>query len=215
MHILCIDDDENFCQSLKKEALALGIRISFASSIGEAKKGINTHDFFAYIIGSKNNGKKFDVKQARTSLIYQILPLASRLKDLKKAKNINFIGGKPMTSKEAHYLLTKLCNLSNQHEPVCDWVDEIPQDLMNSYLNLVFERVGLVRELIQKLKTNPTNQLWDELRNIVHKIAGTAGLYGRVMASELCKELEEKLKNKDYSNLDLESFYRQLYLYVQ
>ena len=120
-----------------------------------------------------------------------------------------------MSSNEAHYLLAKLCKKANRLEPYCDWLHEIPEKLLDDYFKLTYERLKKITDLIQKTKENPTSQDWEELQNIVHKIAGSAGIYGRSMASEICKEMEIRLKNKDYANLDLESFYRQLYLYIQ
>jgi CheY-like chemotaxis protein len=213
MHILCIDDDSNFRQLMETEAQTLGIKISFAESLAQAQQKLKDENFSAQIINSKFRESLSLDKDV--TLVYQNLPDIQLLKELKVNQKINFVSGKPMSSNEAHYLLTKLCKRANRLEPFCDWLHEIPKNLLDEFFNLSYERLTQIADLIQKIKEEPSPQVWIELQNIVHKIAGSAGIYGRSMASEISKEMEIRLKNKDHENLDLDSFYRQLYLYLQ
>ncbi len=87
--------------------------------------------------------------------------------------------------------------------------------LMQDYLQLTFERLASLESLIQQVKIKPSTTVWQKLENLVHKIGGSTGMYGRLMASELCKKMEMQLKNKDHSRLDLDRFYQQLYLFIQ
>lgn len=215
MHILCIDDDASFCHLIEKESRVLGIQSTMALSIEQAELKIVDFVFSAYILSSKFLGDQLLKKLAVTSLVYYELPIVSHLTELKRTQQISFVGGKPMSSNEAHYFLSKICKISNRLEPICDWVDEIPEKLTQDYYKLTYERLNLIADLIQEAKINPSERVWQELQNTAHKIAGSAGMYGRTMASEICKNLEIQLKNQDYSNLDLDSFYRQLYLYIQ
>jgi hypothetical protein len=215
MHVLCVDGDSDFSQAIVSEAKAIGVPITLVSSLEQAKQKIQEQDFSAYIMSSEYDERNLLGEKTSTSLVYKDLPEVSNLKDIKAKQNINFVVGKPMSSNEAHYLLAKLCNLANRLEPVCDWLDDIPEKLSNEYLRLAYERLAHIAELIQKAKTAPSEEVWLELQNIVHKIAGSAGSYGRTAASEICKEMEIHLKNKDYEHLNLDSFYRQLYLYIQ
>ncbi len=215
MHLLCVDDDTSFCCVIEKEATSIDLPITIISTIEQAKQKIRDQCFSACILSSNYLGNHVFIKDSVISLVYQQLPDVSELKRLRSSQKISFIGGKPMSSNEAHYFLSKVCHLSNRLEPICNWIDEIPEDLMNKFLKLNYERLSLVADLIQKAKEKPEDQVWQELQHVLHKISGSAGLYGRSMASELSKEMEVKLKNKEYANLDLDGFYRQLYLYIQ
>lgn len=212
MHILCIDDDPIFCQMLKNEAKAIGIQISVVSpeQIDEKVRDLKP----AACVLNASYRTKISEGGIKTSLIYKTLPIVSDLKESKRS-GVEYVGGQSMSADEAHYLLAKLCRLANRLEPECDWVAEIPESLMQDYLNLALERLAHIENLIHDLKKQATDVLWEELKNVVHKIAGSAGLYGRSKASEICKEVEIKLKNKEYSTIDLDNFYRQLYLYIQ
>lgn len=213
MHILCIDDDSSLCQAIEKEAIALGIPITIALTIEQASKKMAGGDFSAYILSSKYLAGRLSMKKSAASLVYHDLPVALQLKELKSIHQISWVAGKPMSSNEAHYLLSKICNIPNRFEPICDWVDEIPEKLMNEYFKIAYERLNHIADLLQEAKINPSELVWEALQNTVHKIAGSAGMYGRTMASEICRKMELQLKNKNYANLD--SFYRQLYLYIQ
>lgn len=215
MHVLCIDDDKSFCRTIEEEANSLGVPCTIALSCASVKQKIANFSFSAFILGSKFAADTLIKKEKKISLVYPELPTVSQLKDLKSSQHIGFVGGKPMSSNEAHYLLSKICKIPNAQEPICDWVEEIPEKLMNDYFKLTYERLNLIAVLIKEAKINPSGHIGQELQKIVHKIAGSAGMYGRVMAGEICKKMEVQLKNQDYLNLDLDSFYRQLYLYVQ
>jgi hypothetical protein len=215
MHILCLDDDINFCRMLKVEAEELQIQISFAKTLEEDLQKLMNQEYQAHLIDSKFlENIKFNKKNP-LSVIFGSLPSVKKLEELKQQKKITLVGGKPMSSNEAHYLLAKLCQKANKLEPYCDWLHEIPEKLFEDYHQLAYERLSQIHFILQKKKKNLSLQEWDELQNIVHKIAGSAGIYGRSMASKICKEMEIQLKNKDYLHIDLESFYRQLFLYIQ
>ena len=215
MHILCIDTDISFCQAIENKAKEIGIQSTIVQSMEQARHPMTVLNFSAYILSSKFIKDRSLLKDAAVSLVYENLPFAAQLNELKKSQSVALIGGKPMTSNEMRYLLSKLCKLSNGFEPVCDWVPEIPEKLMIDYIKLSFEKLQHIDELIQQSKENSSAKMWEDLQNVLHKISGSAGMYGRTLASEICRKLEIQLKNKDYSNLNLDSFYRQLYLYIQ
>lgn len=218
MKLLCIDEDLQFCQLIEKEAAFLGIQPFFDSSIETIRQNGAQQDFSGYIINHELLDDRSllysSLDKGNISFVYSHLPIPSELESLKKIGQIHLIAGKPMGTDEAHYLLSKLYRLPNRLEAACDWVDDIPQTLMNDYLKIAYQRLALVSDLIQQTK-NPSAHIWEELQNVMHKMAGSAGMYGRTYASEICKKMEIKLKNKDYSDLNLDNFYRQLYLYVQ
>lgn len=213
IHIFCVDEDQNFCQTIAREAEVLGVKTTFTASIDEKNHKISS--FSAYILDVSNLKHRSLFKDGCVSLAFQTLPPPSELEKLKNQYAVDFVAGKPMGAEEARYLITKVCQLPNVRETSCDWVNEIPDDLMQQYLRLTYQRLEIVSDIIKKIQIHACMQVWQELEKIVHKIAGSAGMYGRALASEMCKKIEEEIKNKNYLDLDLQTFYRQLYLYVQ
>ena len=85
-HILCMDDDLHFCQVIRKEATALGIQLTIASSLEKAKQKINTGVYSAYIVNDKYFEEGLAMKKA-SFLVYKALPSIDKLKELKKASD--------------------------------------------------------------------------------------------------------------------------------
>lgn len=208
MDVVCVSEDTYLCKILDTEARAMEIPLTCSLSPAEVKAPA------AYIIDTTYQTHHSWGENCSKALIFNKLPDVPTLLKLKN-ESVNFLVGKPMGSDEAHYLLTKLCQIPNRLEPVCDWLSEIPDKLMEDYYKLAFARLTQVHSLIDMVKEHHSEKAWEELKGVVHKIAGGAGLYGRFMASEICKELESKIKHKDFETIDLNLFYRQLYLYIQ
>ncbi len=139
-HILCMDDDLHFCQVIRKEATALGIQLTIASSLKKAKQKINTGVYSAYIVNDKYFEEGLAMKKA-SFLVYKALPSIDKLKELKKKHPTSFVGGKPLHAIEAQYLLSKLCRIQIKHESACDWVDEIP-DTHARLFTINFRKTG-------------------------------------------------------------------------
>lgn len=215
LHILCIDDDPEFCQAIDREARKLGIKMTLANSVEEAKEKMGDEVPSMHLCNPLLLTQNDLNANVQTAFVCKELPKIDNLQEIKKNQQIHYVAGKPVSPDEAHYLLAKMCRMANRLEPDCDWVEEIPETLMNDYLHSTYEKLSLISDLIEMAKENPSEKTLDQLRTVVHKIAGSAGIYGRGMASVLCKDLEIRLKNKNVSEEDLDTFYRQLYLYMQ
>lgn len=210
--ILCLEEDRRLLQVIEKEANFLDIALQFTTSIEDAKAHLEQRSFSAYLFNQIPIGT-WQEKTPAISLICKELPSINELEKIKHNSNIKYVTGKPMTSEEAHYLLSKMCGLPNQYEPPCEWIYEIPKHLMDSYLKLSYQRLERVFDILQKIKS--TCGPSDELQALLHKISGSSGMYGRLLASKICKEMEAQIKIKNIDQLDWDTFYRKLYLYIQ
>lgn len=216
MHVLYVDDCMDSSLIIEREAKKLGIKITLAKSMDDAKTRVGNQKLTAQICDPKLiSGYSFN-NEIKTSFVFATLPDIDSLQELKKSKQIDYAAAKPSSPEEAHYLLSKMCQIKNSMEPACDWLDEIPPKLMNDYLRSTYEKLSSIANLIHQAKRNPSPEIFQSLKFIVHKVAGSAGLYGRGMASELCKQFEIRLNSSEsISNFELDSFYRQLFLYIQ
>ncbi len=84
----------------------------------------------------------------------------------------------------------------------------IPPMLLNEYKKSIPQKLKAIQNLIEQAKQNPLSETLDSLCFAVHKLAGSAGTYGYSEASQLCKELAQKIMNKD--KLDLDTFFLNL-----
>ncbi|KIC75109.1 hypothetical protein DB41_HW00210 [Neochlamydia sp. TUME1] len=212
MQVLCVDQDKNFCNFIKREGEALGVRVNGVMTFDQAQERMRDQSSYACIFNSSHCEQLATVDQLSFSLAYDDLPSVSLLQELKATQKVRYIAGKMMSSEEARYLLAQLCQLEAYEKLKGDWVAEIPEQLMKAYEISSYEKLGIIEKLI---KNNSHQPAWEELQFIVHKIAGSAGFYGRFMACEICKKMETHIKQKEYALIDLNSFYRQLYLYIQ
>ncbi|NGY94804.1 MULTISPECIES: hypothetical protein [unclassified Neochlamydia] len=212
MQVLCVDQDKNFCNFIKKEGEALGVSVSGVTTFDQAQEKMRDQSSYACIFNSSYCEQLVMLDQLSFSLAYVDLPNVSFLQELKATQKVRYIVGKMMSSEEARYLLGQLCQLEAYEKLKGDWVAEIPEQLMKAYESSSYEKLGILEKLIK----NNSHQLpWEEFQFIVHKIAGSAGFYGRFKACEICKKMETHIKKKEYNLIDLNSFYRQLYLYIQ
>ncbi|MBU6382787.1 MAG: Hpt domain-containing protein [Verrucomicrobia bacterium] len=85
----------------------------------------------------------------------------------------------------------------------------IPEELMEEYRRSIPERLQEIERVIQDVNADPTSQeKLAALRFAVHKLAGNSGTFGYMEASQLCRDLEQKILQK--AALDLGLFYQQL-----
>ncbi len=67
------------------------------------------------------------------------------------------------------------------------------QHLISDYQASIPDRLELLRSLINEIKKKPSEKTINELRLQVHKLAGSAGLYGYDEVSTVCKEFDDVL----------------------
>ena len=85
----------------------------------------------------------------------------------------------------------------------------IPPELMTEYLQTLPTKLKTIKERIDCIRQEPTDENLEAFRFAVHKLAGNTGTYGYLEASRLCKEMLDKLREKT-TDLDLDSFYQKL-----
>jgi HPt (histidine-containing phosphotransfer) domain-containing protein len=74
--------------------------------------------------------------------------------------------------------------------------EDIIAKFTREYLETVPEKVRVLTELINKMKTKIDLDTLKEFRMHIHKIAGSAGTYGFKTVSDLCRQFEKDLIEK-------------------
>jgi DNA-binding response OmpR family regulator len=234
--ILCVDDDRSFCQFMKRLSLSMGIQLDEAYSIEEGRRAIEAYPSYqAFIIdGHLPDGsgfqlvawirekKKLDTPIGFISRIYQD---SKSFRILKEGLKVNYVLEKPINPSEVHQLLAQLCQIKSQPSGSEPFSDDLLADLKASYQKTISDKVERLETMILAVQKNPTIENLQALRGEVHKIAGSAGSYGYMAVSELCKNLElELIKQIDLAKrgqLDhqwlftLDEFFTQVKLHFQ
>lgn len=70
---------------------------------------------------------------------------------------------------------------------------ELPEDLKARYMETLPQKISELEGLIEKVQKEPAESSLAALRFWVHKTAGSSGLYGYQMVSDLCKAWDERL----------------------
>ncbi len=93
-------------------------------------------------------------------------------------------------------------------------------DFSKEYEKNIPEKIKQVEELISSLQKEMKEETLHSLQALVHKTAGTAGSFGYMSVTNLCREWDQKLKEakenlsqgKDLSSLpkELEGFLQKL-----
>jgi len=80
----------------------------------------------------------------------------------------------------------------------------IPSDLVKKYRESIPEKLGLMNTIILSLHQESSREKLTELRFIVHKMAGSASMFGYSHVSQPCRNFEQFLVEKlAASDLDL------------
>lgn len=235
--ILCVDDDIDFCRYLQRLGHLLGVRLDRALSIAEAKKKIETsNDYQAYIIdGHLPDGSGFDLAklirekkgtEVPIGFVSRFYQDAASFRLLREILHVDYVLEKPIRPEDVEKFLMLLCGIEKtQEEKEEVFPNEILRDLVDEYQKSVGEKIENVEKLILEVEKNPSLENLTALKMEVHKIAGSAGSYGYKKAGDLCKELDQKLKelishfqenavSTEWIN-SLDEFYGKLKLYFQ
>ncbi|QLH35012.1 MAG: Hpt domain-containing protein [Parachlamydiaceae bacterium] len=68
--------------------------------------------------------------------------------------------------------------------------------IIEDYRASIPNRLELLQSLVDEMRKNPRLETLKELKLQIHKLAGSAGLYGYEQVSLICKEFDERLSIK-------------------
>ena len=71
--------------------------------------------------------------------------------------------------------------------------DKELQQLKEAYRKSLPEKFEAIRQLIKKLRQNVAVETIKELRFYIHKMAGSAGIYGYPNVSDICRTWDQNL----------------------
>ncbi|MCE2983775.1 MAG: response regulator [Parachlamydia sp.] len=234
IHLLCVDDDPDFCHYLRRIAKKQNIEIHVASSIKEGKEKIeNEAKYTAYLIdGHLPDGSGFElVKWMREEkAIWKPIVFLSRIyqdagsfRNLKENLKVEYVIDKPINPDELRILLKYLCDSPEKVEG--EGEEKLYEDLMTRYNSLIPEKIERLEEQILNIQKKPSIDHLTVFKNEIHKIAGSAGSYGYLRVTQLCREMEKsaveqiELAEKDLVSSEwldsLDEFFTQMKLNFQ
>lgn len=230
-YILCVDDDEDFCHYLERIGTTLSIKVDKALSIKEAKHIIERKsDYIAYIIdGHLPDGSGFELVawirekmglKAPIAFLSRIYQDAASYRLLKESHKVNYVLDKPLRPEEVQHLFHQICLLKSSEE---QFPDKLMEELKIEYDKTIYDKLENIEKLILKVQKKPNISNLKDLKNEVHKIAGSSGSYGYPQVSDLCKQKDEDLRNiiecaiepDDKWLSDLDIFYTKLKMNFQ
>lgn len=203
--ILCVDDDISFCLFIKKLASSFGIQTDIVHSIQEAKKAIEAQPAYqSFIIdGHLPDGSGFElvawIREKKDILlpivfISRIYQDATSFRLLRESLHVNFILEKPIQPAEMHQLFVQLCKLMAINTCTKElFSDALLLDLKITYQKTIPDKIERLEKMILNVQRHPNLENVQTLKTEVHKIAGSAGSYGFIAVSEVCKTLETEL----------------------
>ncbi|MEX1013040.1 MAG: response regulator [Waddliaceae bacterium] len=197
--ILCVDDDSDFFNYL------LGVTESYNIAIDNCPDLTSTSDknleeYDAFILDlhlGDGSGLDLipDIRGVNTNPIAIITAVhqnASDYRRLKAEHTVDFVLEKPVYRDQVDSLFKCLLNPAARlkEEPF-----EI-KELREKYNQTIPEKLEQLTHLIEKIKEDPSKGNLEALKNLVHKIAGSAGSYGYMDVTTACRKLEYVLIDK-------------------
>lgn len=222
---------------MQQLASSLGIQLDVAYSIQEAKQAITEDSSYkAFIIdGHLPDGHGFELvawireKKALTlpiGFISRIYQDAASFRILKQSFKVDYVLEKPIKAEEVHQLFMQICHLTDKQTAQQEsFPDEILADLKVNYQQTILDKVERLEKMILNVQKDPSIENLQTLRGEVHKIAGSAGSYGYLVVSDLCKNLElDLIKQMDLAKqgqlndawlASLDEFFTQIKIHFQ
>lgn len=203
--ILCVDDDKSFCLFMQQLASSLGIQLDMVYSIQEAKEAIEQNPQYKALIidGHLPDGSGFELvawirekKELNLPIgfISRIYQDAASFRLLKESLKVNYVLEKPISPAEVHQLFVQICDLASSEKVGEELFSEaLLADLKFSYQKTIADKIERLEKVILDVQKKPSIENLQILKGEVHKIGGSAGSYGYMSVSELCKNLELEL----------------------
>lgn len=191
-HILCVDDNEDNRLLVDYLLSKTGAKVSLASSGMEALKQSKQHAFDLVLMDMQM--PEMDGLQATREMIEQgfekpIIMLTANV-DSDSKQDVIEAGavahfGKPVNAEKFYRLLAKYLGQQKQQ------TDE--GSAQSSFDKLVIQYRLSFNHKVADIKQAHDQQDWSLLKELMHKIKGSAGSYGFHQVSELASDVEQAL----------------------
>lgn len=205
---LLVDDDPEFIAYFLSLTEPYNLAFDVCHTLQVAQEKIRSFHYDAYIVDlNLSDGSGIDLvqeirqkeSQSPIAVISGIFRDEQTFKMLREKYAVNFILDKPIYPLQLDQLLVQLCP-QKQLPKASNKLDE----LKKQYVKTVSDKIILLKELIKTVQDKPEANSLTALKNAVHKIAGSAGSYGFLDVSALCKELEFQIDQRLSSKEKLE-----------
>jgi DNA-binding response OmpR family regulator len=187
------------------ETLTPVFNFSFDSTfdLEEARQKVQQEDYDACLVAESSAENYWDFiqeireNQKRETPIAYFTPLffdLERYETLKETNKIDFV--LPFSTNRDIFAAV-IRNLCKKKE---EWTahslfKKLPLSLQQKYRQSLYSKFIRIHTLYQALQTHPSTEELRELRIEIHKITGSAGSYGYMQVSELCKSCEIKIQD--------------------
>ncbi|MEM1283580.1 MAG: response regulator [Chlamydiota bacterium] len=215
LKLLCIDDDKDFVNYLSFLAETFLISVETCGTLEEAKKKINNNSYDAFIVDLHlPDGSGFDllapIKQNKEAIIAVITGVyrdEKSFSELKEKYEIDYVFDKPIYSDRLQNLFLNLYRKREEQQSAAvenqksilqqsDSTQKKLQELKKDYDNKIVEKITLLSQLVEAVKSDPCEKSLLELEKAAHKIGGSAGTYGYHNVTTLCKELIAQIADR-------------------
>ncbi|MCB1081558.1 MAG: response regulator [Chlamydiia bacterium] len=202
--ILLIDDDESFCAFVKKIAESYQVQFHIANTLEEGRKKFAEGSSQAlFVDGFLPDGEGLslvrEIREKDKNLPIALISVGytdtASFQKLKEEFAIDFVLSKPVHEED----LKKLFELVLKGKVQKNEGGAEPggmEDLQQEYLKTIPEKLTTFEGLIKKLEQGLNKTELENLKMISHKTAGSAGSYGFMDVTKLCRDMEQKLKEK-------------------
>lgn len=203
--ILLIDDDESFCNFVKRVAESYGVSLSVAQTLEEGRQAFGKDTFSAlFIDGYLPDGEGVtlvkEVREKDSKLPIAFISVgysdAASFQKLKGEFSIDYVLTKPVHEEDLKKLFELATKERVEKKQEAASSDGGMEDLQKEYLDTIPEKLMTFEGLIKKLEKNLTQGELENLKMIAHKTAGSAGSYGFMDVTKLCREMEQNIKGK-------------------
>lgn len=204
LHFLCVGVDPNFLAYLLTSADKMHVSLDSCRTYQEALEKIKNFAYDVYIIdftSSEVEGlvllqtiRERGIKRTLIALTVDLDKEKKITDQFKGTQLVDFILQKPIFPQKIDRFLQAITHF--YAAPVVDPSAVTLQSLKQEYDKSIFNKLETLSDLIKKVKQEGTSQALVELKAAVHKLGGSAGTYGYLPVSELCKELVIEIDRK-------------------
>ncbi|WP_068469511.1 Hpt domain-containing protein [Candidatus Protochlamydia phocaeensis] len=202
-HLLLLDNSTNLINSLDKICQSAHILLDKVNQEEEAKRKIEQEDYQGIII-RETYAKEYlafiqwiRAESKKNLFIALLSPVFDQLEDyqaLKQNDKIEYILP-PFPSYS--YLVGLISNFDMDHSAGKneDIRKTLPPALQNKYRASLYPKFQSLEALFKTIRNDPSHiDPLSELRLEVHKITGSAGTYGYLETSRICRKCEERVQ---------------------